>query len=1339
MRMRKLMKFVMVCAATAPSPSMAAAAPDLVTNEAVLWLDAATLGAEAGTELDSWADARGAEYPAAATYTARKPQVIEIADGGLAGKKAVTFFSAGTECDMQFPSVMTLKTAFFVTDIDLSSNAYLLGGPVDGNSNYSFARGIGGGDGAVGSYRFGNLTCRYWHDGFAVADPKNTLMPTGYSLFTWTFSNGGRVKYIGRDRNVPGRVGGKRLCEVVAFSRELSAVERGLVEGYLKAKWWGGKSMAETVLDMIGRKAQARFDASDEANFAFGDAAEGAPAPVTQWNDLSGNARHLAPYHVDAANPRYGTRRELLYAPVYDMGGSGSGIDMKLPARLVDTRTVFMVADVDRNMYTYWLGDATNYDFARGESLKDNANGAYAHSTGGAKIQWNGVIYRNGARVNNPLYELPDPPGGGLSVYSFVVDANCCWEYLARDRSSGVQKSGGKRIAELMAFDYTLPDADREIVEGLLMDKWRPSGEYIDALVASAPLHLDASSAANFTLDGGGISGWRNSGAGADAFKPSRLYNNSTVLSCEYGAYGFTNGVPAFMMGAAGSNVDMAFDRLSGIRAVFWAMDIQRHADAFFLGDGKNERNASSAYHFCRNGAEYGTVGGYASAMYAHAAFRLGPIYCDGSCVVDATTECPPYGMHVYNVALESPLAASSLSQDRNCPGRNGGRAISELLVFTNLVSGLTADAIRERMERRWTRGCGWAGEGDAEWGAGKYRVFGGDAEVPAAGASAEGVGFAASGALGGGALALGAGGIFASEGAEVTVAAPLSGSIGAYGPGKVTLAQAPGTADSLSVGYGATLVMPPGGEIAGALSIQEKGRLVLDVSNLARGAHATVAFGAAPVLPAGGTVHDYVSTTASEGYMLTLSADGRTLHVNDPLVAVSAEWNGGAGGDAKNPSNWECRNFCGDVVQDVLPGVYTTDVKLNADCDLSGWGTPVFANGVAIDLNGHELKVADFDDAGYPGAAVSNSASSTTASLVVEVAAGRSARIASALIDGNVRLVKTGGGTLVAAKGSQTFVGGTEIRDGVLETGIDPRNFPHGARGSVITVLADGESNGVFDLGGFVAHGGAVGAGYAFVLDGGVIRNTGGNLDVTWGQLADVRLAADSEFQVARNWGIMQSATTLDLGGHSLKIAIGSDGRNFLLHNCEVKNGFVDVVSGGWFQSGLDHYDGNKPNVATNVDFRFNCALKIYAPLSVRNYEQVYGYNNNDGTGVFSVHGTFKPAAHDYFYGVTMMGGSTIDLSRRTSALPLTSSFTTGRNTIDFAANAKVTVDLSGHADVAALAKSGDYVVTWTEATAPGADVTFRLDAATAAKYTLKADATGLRLGRGGFMLIVR
>ncbi len=262
--------------------------------------------------------------------------------------------------------------------------------------------------------------------------------------------------------------------------------------------------------------------------------------------------------------------------------------------------------------------------------------------------------------------------------------------------------------------------------------------------------------------------------------------------------------------------------------------------------------------------------------------------------------------------------------------------------------------------------------------------------------------------------------------------------------------------------------------------------------------------------------------------------------------------------------------------------------------------------------------------------------------------------------------------------------------------------------------------------------------------MDGGLVQNTGSDVAQDNGQFFDVRLTADSEFSAISNWGLFSArearATAIDLGGHALKVAIGAN-KIFHVVNSELKNGFIDITSGGWFQTGLNNGDAKAclENVATNADFRIASAMKIYAPLSVRDYEQVYGANNNDGNGAFSVHGTFKPAAHDYFYGVTLMDGSAIDLSQRTSALPLTSSFSGGKKTIDFAANAKVTVDLSGRADVSALAKSGDYVVTWTESTAPGADVTFRLDAATAAKYTLKADATGLRLGRGGFMMIVR
>ena len=399
---------------------------------------------------------------------------------------------------------------------------------------------------------------------------------------------------------------------------------------------------------------------------------------------------------------------------------------------------------------------------------------------------------------------------------------------------------------------------------------------------------------------------------------------------------------------------------------------------------------------------------------------------------------------------------------------------------------------------------------------------------------------------------------------------------------------------------------------------------------------------------------------------------------------------------------------------------------------------------GVRIDLNGRVLRVASLADDDFANAVITNSNAGAVAELRVDVAEGTRMINSSVSILGSVKLVKEGLGTYVAAKTQQTYSGGTTILEGVLENSmVDARNFLLGAVGSTITVSTNGANRGVFDIKEMCAQNADDGcAAYVLVMDGGLVQNTGADVSQLNGQFFDVRLTADSEFSQTYDWGMFNSATAIDLGGHTLKVAIGTNGRTFHIVNCEMKNGFIDVTSGGWFQTGVSgsKYEQYRlENVATNVDFRIGSAMKIYAPLSVRDYEQVYGSNNNAGTGVFSVHGTFKPAAHDYFYGVTLMDGSAIDLSQRTSALPLTSLFSGGRKTIDFAANAKVTVDLSGRADVAALAKSGDYVVTWTEATAPGVDVTFRLDAATAAKYTLKADATGLRLGRGGFILIVR
>ena len=1258
---------LMFCAATVVLPAFAdAIAPDLVTNEALFWFDASTLSAAAGTELDSWADVRGGSYPGVTTYTATKPQVIEIADGPLAGKKAVTFFQWKTVCDMNFPSTQSIKTAFFVVDIDQQQYAFLLGGPSDGTApnNYGFHRG------SNGSYRYNYsiTSVQYWNDGKAVAAPQTDLIPTGYQLITWSWASTAQVKNICSDRGIADRIGGKRLCEVVAFSRQLSDYERSEVEAYLKAKWFGGMSQASAMTSMFARKlgVQVHFDASVASSFHYGVDGDETGTKVSKWDDISGNNNHFIT-NITASTPNYGTVGTVAEKPVFDSGAAASGIDLQLNTP-VNARTVFMVAEVDRSGNTFWLGDSTDYRFHRGSS------GQYAYGNNSVLIRTDkgGKIWCNGNSVTDALNTYPEMPGG-LCVYVFSTSSNARWGRLGLDRTGTTTRHGGKRVAELVSFSSALSDENRELFQKLLMEKWRPSDAYVDTVVAGAEVHVDASSANNFNYTDGKITGWKNTGTGADLYRPELQYIGSNTSAPAYGSYGYTNGVPAFLMGDHGSTVDLMFTRLTNIRSVFWVMDIVPDKDAFFLADSKLPSSSGSlTYHFHRQ--HLSPMGAYANASYG-AAFVNAITCCDRVAVASVTTERPPRGTHVYDVVTKGNYTAASLSKDRDNSSRHGGRAISELLIFTTPVAGLTRDVISQRLESKWTKRCGWAGAGDAEWGAGKYRVFDADAAVPAEGASAAGVGFTASATLGGGTLTLGDGGIFASEGTEATISAPVAGKIGAYGPGTVNIATAPGAVDSVAIGYGASLVIAAGSTtVAGGLSIQENGRLMIDVSALAANSHASISF-ANVVLPAGGDLYDYVSLTGNTaGHILTISDDGKTIHVNDPTVPTVAEWNATVSDDVTVAANWLCRNAEGTVLPNTtLPCFRTTNVTLNADCDLRAWGTPVFEDGVKIDLKGHVLKVADLSDDNYRNAVVTNSNAGTTAELRVEVADGTTATNSTVSILGDIRLVKWGLGTWTASKTHQTYSGGTTIKEGVLAGGVvDARNYHLGAQGSTITVSTNAANKGVFDLNGMYAQN-SVCAAYRLVMDGGLVQNSGAAVSMTNGQFFDIRLTADSDFSHAADWGIFDGDTqydvALDLGGHTLNVAIGNS-KCFHIVNCTVKNGLVNITSGGWFQTGISgNAKYNNEIVATNADFRVGSAMRFYAPISVRNYEQVYGSNFNTGNAAFKVYGTFKPAAHNYFYGCTMQNGSTIDLSSRTDALPLVSSFTQGDNTLKFAA----------------------------------------------------------------------
>lgn len=208
----------------------------------------------------------------------------------------------------------------------------------------------------------------------------------------------------------------------------------------------------------------------------------------------------------------------------------------------------------------------------------------------------------------------------------------------------------------------------------------------------------------------------------------------------------------------------------------------------------------------------------------------------------------------------------------------------------------------------------------------------------------------------------------------------------------------------------------------------------------------------------------------------------------------------------------------------------------------------------------------------------------------------------------------------------------------------------------------------------------------YPIVLDGGSIY--------TWWAgtangviIGSMRLLANSSLDV-NSGGRMRiwSGHTVTLNGHTLSLK--GAGEKCLSQggsNLTFTEGVVDLQDGTMSLGGVVY--------ATNTTWLVGGALNMGNTLNVSNYVARYTGTANAGTGALNVYGTFKPSAHDKFYGCTMQGGSTIDLSSRTNALPLVSAFTTGANTLKFADNSTVYIN-AGNLKVG----SKSPVITWDE-----------------------------------------
>lgn len=338
---------------------------------------------------------------------------------------------------------------------------------------------------------------------------------------------------------------------------------------------------------------------------------------------------------------------------------------------------------------------------------------------------------------------------------------------------------------------------------------------------------------------------------------------------------------------------------------------------------------------------------------------------------------------------------------------------------------------------------------------------------------------------------------------------------------------------------------------------------------------------------------------------------------------------------------------------------------------------------------------------------------------LVVNVPAGSTVENTDVALQGNLRFVTVGGGTFIASKAGQTYSGGTEVRDGTVKCGT-ANNDLFGRLDGEVQIMKDGS----FETD---AKNGNVGK-YFFSLYGGRLAeiDTVVSSGSSYQRILDLALKGDSTFDAEMGMYIGSSTSGInsyiDLGGHAFSGTIG-DGKFLRLDSVTMENGTFAVTGDGGFllaRAGV---------VATNVDFRLNCAIVVQnnTRFSVRDYEALGGTRSTSTqSGTMAVYGTFTPTS-DSFYGCTLMDGSTLDLSTRSTTLNPYSDFTAGATTLKFEENATVNIVLGSR-------RTGNApIMSWTAETKPANIDTVKFVRADADRsYSLVVKSDGLYAGEG-------
>ena len=439
--------------------------------------------------------------------------------------------------------------------------------------------------------------------------------------------------------------------------------------------------------ELITAEAAFWLDASDVSTITTNASGE-----VTQWNSRVGSnyATQGRNYYAGSAF-LYPTYDATTYGiPTVDFGNAvQSGWDNSNPGRdlnintPVTVKTVFFVTRIQKDGKAAWLGQE-DAAAGTGNCFRRDEYGAYNDKRSGQPGQSRFANFWIGTDVVADM-TTEYPPEGNFCVYSAQMDDAGTYEAQHLAEQCGGLHSGGKQLSELIVFNRALSDEERTEVTQYLQTKWFGERSVFD----DAIFWLDASDVSTITTNASGeVTQW-NSRVGNNYAKQSTGY-----ATLDYPTYDTTTyGIPTVDFGAAKSGKDLRFNvDVSGIRTVFWVTKIQKSADAFWLG---LISGTGSDYPFSRGGA------GQYTSNYSGEKFAK---FWNGTDEVsDMLTEFPPDDKFIVVAAemKEGGATANSITEDRwNL--RNGGKQLSELIVFNRVLTDSEREAVTDYLTRKW-------------------------------------------------------------------------------------------------------------------------------------------------------------------------------------------------------------------------------------------------------------------------------------------------------------------------------------------------------------------------------------------------------------------------------------------------------------------------------------------------------------------------------------------------------------------------------------------------------------------------------------------------------------